>query len=96
MTTFLEAPGDRRDAQAAAPAAATSGAAAMQWREVEPGFWAASIDGNFGGTVERMGRRFCARDALGTVLDVFADAASARHGVAERYAQALPTTDRWE
>jgi hypothetical protein len=96
VTTFLEAPGDRRDAQAAAADAAVPGAACLQWREVEPGFWAASADGNFGGTVERVGKRFCARDALGTVLDVFADAASARHRVAERFAQTLPAADRWE
>lgn len=81
MTTFLEAPDDTRGA-----ALAVTSDAAMQWQEVEPGFWAANADGNFGGTVERQGRRFCARDAVGTVLDVFADAASARARVTERYA----------
>ncbi|GAA4158777.1 hypothetical protein GCM10022286_12190 [Gryllotalpicola daejeonensis] len=93
MTTFLEAPGDRRNAHAAAPAARRAG---LLWQQVEPGFWVANADGNFGGTVERVGRRYCARDAMGTVLDVFADAASARDRVAERYAQVLPTADGWE
>jgi hypothetical protein len=96
VTTSLEAPNDRREARAAVLDAVGSDAPALQWQEVEQGFWVANSGGNFGGTVEEAGRRYWARDAMGTILDVVADAASARGRVAERYAQLLTAADSWE
>jgi hypothetical protein len=61
----------------------------MQWPEVEAGFWVAQADGNFGGTVERDGRRFLARDAHGVALGSFPDAARAKRAVEERFRTAL-------
>jgi hypothetical protein len=72
----------------------TPTAAAMQWPEVEAGFWVANADGNFGGTVERAGRRFVARDALGGELGRFADAASAKRAVEERFRAVLGAVTR--
>jgi hypothetical protein len=55
--------------------------AGMRWLQVEAGFWVANVDGNFGGTVERVGERFHARDAMSVELGVFADAESAKSAV---------------
>jgi len=55
------------------------------WPEVEPGFWVSNIGGNFGGTVERTGGGFLARDAMGVAVGTFPDAASAKRAVEERF-----------
>jgi hypothetical protein len=62
---------------------------ALQWLEVDSGFWVGSADGNFGGTIERAGRRYGARDALGAPLGSFTDVGSAKLAVSERFAESL-------
>ena len=55
------------------------------WHEVDSGFWVASADGVFLGSIERLARgRFLARDAIHRIVGEYAGLAHARNAIALR------------
>lgn len=51
------------------------------WREVAPEFAVGEVDGNFAGTVERVGDRFVATNGLGERIGAYRSAESAQRAL---------------